>query len=98
MSIIFLFVIVSACGNEEVDGDGKGPADIPVEWANAEVQKDQATRAKLLVENDGIMSPEKGPQNRMISRNYKLTEWKVAEDSYFYEITYHHPSENKCED
>ena len=63
MSIIFLFVIVSACGNEEVDGDGKGPADIPVEWANADVQKDQATRAKLLVENDGIMSPEKGPQN-----------------------------------
>ena len=48
MSIIFLFVIVSACGNEEVDGDGKRPADIPVEWANAEVQKDQATRAKLL--------------------------------------------------
>ena len=47
MSIIFLFVIVSACGNEEVDGDGKGPADIPVEWANAEVQKDQATRARI---------------------------------------------------
>ena len=44
MSIIFLFVIVSACGNEEVDGDGKRPADIPVEWANAEIQKDQATR------------------------------------------------------
>ena len=30
MSIMFLFVIVSACGNEEVDGDGKGPADIPL--------------------------------------------------------------------
>ena len=28
------------------------------------IQRDQATRAKLLVENDGIMSyPEKGPQN-----------------------------------
>ena len=48
MSIIFLFVIVSACGNEEVDGDGKRPADIPVEWANAEVQKDQAKMLELL--------------------------------------------------
>ena len=47
MSIIFLFVIVSACGNEEVDGDGKRPADIPVEWATAMIQKDQATRAKV---------------------------------------------------
>ena len=46
MSIIFFFVIVSACGNEEVDGDGKGPADIPVEWATAMIQKDQATRAR----------------------------------------------------
>ena len=50
MSIIFLFVIVSACGNEEVDGDGKGPADIPVEWVNAEVQKDQSKMLELLGE------------------------------------------------
>ena len=48
MSIMFLFVIVSACGNEEVDGDGKGPADIPVEWATAMIQKDQAKMLELL--------------------------------------------------
>ena len=95
MSIIFLFVIVSACGNKEVDGDGKRPADIPVEWANAEVQKDQATRAKLLIENDGTMSLDKGPQNDNTIDDYKLTEWKIDKDRYYYEITYSHPTENK---
>jgi hypothetical protein len=28
------------------------------QWADTEVQKDQTTGAKLLVENDGTMSPE----------------------------------------
>lgn len=95
MSYMFLFVIVVGCGSEEVDGDGKVPADIPLEWANAEVQKDQATRAKLLVESDGTMSTEKGPQNDHIIEDYKLTEWKVDSSRYYYEITYRHPTESK---
>ena len=44
MSIMFLFVIASACGNEEVDGDGKGPADIPVEWVNCRGSKKSIER------------------------------------------------------
>ena len=63
MGMLFLLVIASACGNDEVDGDGKGPADIPVQWANAMIQRDEATRAKLLVENNGVMSLDKGPEN-----------------------------------
>lgn len=94
MSMVLFMGIVAACGNDAVDVDGKGPVDIPVEWANAEVQKDQATRAKLLVENDGTMSPDKGPQNENTIEEYKLTEWKVDNDRYYYEITYKHPVEN----
>lgn len=96
MMSIFVFIIAAACGSNEVHKvDGKGPADIPVKWANAEVQKDQATRAKLLVENDGIMSPDKGPENDKTIEKYKLTEWKVNDDDYFYEITYLHPIKNE---
>ena len=47
MSFMFLFVFVAACGNQKVDGEGKVPADIPVEWATAMIQKDQATRARV---------------------------------------------------
>ena len=47
MSFMFLFVFVAACGNQKVDGDGKVPADIPVEWATAMIQKDQAKRLEL---------------------------------------------------
>lgn len=93
MTISWLLIIAAACGNNEVDG--KGPADVPVKWANAEVQKDQATRAKLLAENDGIMSPDKGPENDKTIEKYKLTEWKVNDDDYFYEITYLHPIKNE---
>ena len=39
MSVLFLLVIASACGNDEVDGDGKGPADIPVQWAECRSSK-----------------------------------------------------------
>src|SRR3954452_8429053 len=95
MGVLFLLVIASACGNDEVDGDGKGPADIPVQWADAEVQKDQATRANLLVENDGTMSPEKGPKNENRIEDFKLIEWKVDDNRYYYEITYQHPTEDK---
>ena len=31
----------------------------------------------LLVENDGTMSPEKGPENENRIEDYKLIEWKV---------------------
>ena len=96
MSVSLLLLIAVACGSkEEVTGNGEGPADIPVQWANAEVQKDQATRAKLLAENDGIMSPDKGPENDKTIEQYKLTEWKASDNHYFYEITYQHPIQDK---
>ena len=50
------------------------------------IQRDEATRAKLLSENDDIMSPEKGPQNKIELGSYELIEWKASEDKYFYEI------------
>jgi hypothetical protein len=96
MSISLFLIIAAACGSNEANKiDGKGPADIPVKWANAEVQKDQATRANLLAENDGIMSSDKGPENDKTIEKYKLTEWKASDDHYFYEITYQHPIQGK---
>jgi hypothetical protein len=94
MSIIFLFVIVSACGNEEVDGDGKRPADIPVEWVNAEVQKNQSKMLELLAEKSKALDPEDRADNQNDIKEYKLTEWKVTDDRFFYEIIYQHPSKN----
>lgn len=91
MSVLFFSVIASACGNEEVDGDGKGPADIPVQWANAMIQRDEATRARLLVENNGVMSLDKGPENIGKLESYELTEWKANNDKYFYEINFVDP-------
>jgi hypothetical protein len=91
MGMLFLLVIASACGNDEVDGDGKGPADIPVQWANAMIQRDEATRAKLLVENNGVMTLDKGPENIEKLGSYELTEWKASNDKYFYEINFVDP-------
>ena len=44
-----------------------------------------------MIENDGTMSLNKGPQNDNTIDDYKLTEWKVDDDRYYYEITYQSP-------
>lgn len=89
MSFLFLLIIAAACGSNEING--KGPDDIPVEWAKAMIQRDEATRASLLLENDGIMSPDKGPQNKEKLGIYELTEWKANDDKYFYKIKFIDP-------
>ena len=48
MSFMFLFVFVAACGNQKVDGDGKVPADIPVEWATAEDSKRSIEEVRII--------------------------------------------------
>ena len=95
MSILFLFVIAAACGNKEVDGDGGGPADIPVQWATAMIQRDEATRATLLVENNGVMSSDKGSENNKKLGSFELTEWKASDDKYFFEINFVDPISNQ---
>ena len=80
MSFMFLFVFVAACGNQKVDGDGKVPADIPVEWVNAEIQKNQSKRLELLDEKSKALDPEEGPQNKDTIKEYKLTEWKATDE------------------
>ncbi|MDR0140144.1 hypothetical protein RFW18_20485 [Metabacillus idriensis] len=89
LSISFLLVVAAACGNNEVNG--KGPEDIPVEWAQAMIQRDESTRAELLIKNDGVMSPDKGPQNKQKLESYELTEWKANDDKYFYRIKFIDP-------
>lgn len=96
MSVSFLLLIAAACGSkEEVNGSGEGPADIPVQWANAEVQMDQAKRLELLEEKTKALDPKHGPENNKAIEQYKLTEWKVSDSNYFYEITYQHPIEDR---
>ncbi|OHR66389.1 hypothetical protein HMPREF3291_01685 [Bacillus sp. HMSC76G11] len=89
MSISLLLVVAAACGSNEVNG--KGPEDIPVEWAKAMIQRDESTRAELLIKNDGVMSPDKGPQNKQKLESYELTEWKANDDKYFYRIKFIDP-------
>jgi hypothetical protein len=95
LSISFLLLITAACSNNKVNGNGQGPADVPVKWADAMIQRDEATRAKLLVKNDGIMSPNKGPQNKRKLGSYELTEWKASDDKYFYKIKFIDPEANE---
>ncbi|WP_374720621.1 hypothetical protein [Peribacillus tepidiphilus] len=89
IGISFLLIVAAACGSDEANG--KGPAEVPVKWANAMIQRDEASRAKLLVKNDGIMSPDKGPQNKQKLGSYELTEWKANDDKYFYKIKFIDP-------
>lgn len=89
MSISFLLIVAAACGNDQVNG--KGPADIPVEWANADTQRDQSKLLSLLDEKETALDAEDKADNNKTVKKYKLVEWKVDDEHYFYEITYENP-------
>lgn len=92
MSVSLLLLIATACGSkEEVNGNGEGPADIPIQWVNAMIQRDDATRVKLLLDSTKALDPEKGPENEMTVKDYQLTEWKASDEKYFYEIKFIDP-------
>lgn len=96
MSVSLLLLIAVACGSkEEVTGNGEGPADIPVEWANAMIQKDQAKRLELLEDKTDALDSEVGPQNQEKLEQYRLTEWKANDEQYFYKIEFHDPVKDK---
>lgn len=88
-SISILVLIVAACGNNE--GDETGPADIPIKWANADTQRDQSKLLSLLDEKETALDANDKADNKKNVKDYKLVEWKVNEDNYFYEITYENP-------
>lgn len=92
MNVSFLLIIAAACGSNEVNGNES--ANIPVEWANADVQKDQSKKLDLLEKKETLLDPEDKPDNKNTIKNYKLTQWKVNEDNYYYEITYENPTQN----
>lgn len=85
--------VTAACGSEKVNG--QGPSNIPVEWVNAHIQKDQGKMAELLEKEQSLIDPEDKADNDSQVENYKLTEWKVDDDRYFYEIVYEHPEEGR---
>ncbi|MDT0163595.1 hypothetical protein [Bacillus sp. AG4(2022)] len=85
-----VFIVAAACGN-----NGQGPSDIPVEWVNAEVQKDQSKMLKLLNEKSKALDPEDKADNDLVIETYKLTEWKANDDRYFYEVIYEHPEKGR---
>ena len=89
ISVSFLLIIAAACGNNEVNE--KGPADIPVEWANADTQRDQSKLLSLLDEKETALDANDKADNKKTVQQYKLVEWKVNDEHYFYEITYENP-------
>ncbi|UQD53146.1 hypothetical protein C0971_14790 [Bacillus methanolicus] len=89
LSISALAIFAAACGKNKVDG--KAPSDIPVEWATAMIQRDDASRVKLLQEKTKALDPKQGPQNNEKLRGYQLTEWKASNDKYYYEIKFIDP-------
>ena len=93
MSISFLVIVAAACGNNEASG--KGPADIPVEWVNAEIQKNQSKMLDLLDKKSTALDPEDTADSEDTIKHYKLTEWKASDERYFYEVVYQDPTENE---
>ncbi|MCA1041996.1 hypothetical protein LCM00_21080 [Bacillus infantis] len=86
-----VFIVAAACSNNETKG--KGSSDIPVEWVNAHIQKDQGKMVQLLQKEQTALDPEDEPDNSVVVENYRLTEWKANDERYFYEIVYEHPEE-----
>ncbi|MFU8692733.1 lipoprotein (plasmid) [Rossellomorea sp. FS2] len=87
--IVFCLLTLVACGSNKVEG--KGPEDIPVEWVNAEVQKDGSKMLDLLKEKTNALNSDQKAENNTVIESYKLTEWKASEDRYFYEVIYENP-------
>ncbi|AUS14699.1 hypothetical protein D9C10_22605 (plasmid) [Bacillus subtilis subsp. subtilis] len=92
LAFSLLSIVAAACGNNEVNGQGS--ADIPVEWVNAHIQKDQSKMLSLLDKKESALDPEDKADNKKTIENYKLTEWKASDDRYFYEIVYENPTKN----
>ena len=88
-SISFLIMIVGACGKNEVDESG--PTDIPIKWANADTQRDESKLLSLLDIKETALDANDKADNKKNVKDYKLVEWKVNEDNYYYEITYEDP-------
>lgn len=84
-----LLLSATGCGSNEVNG--KGPEEIPVEWATAMIQKDQGKRLELLDDKTDALNPNEGPKNKEKVKKYRLTEWKASNDSYFYKIEFKDP-------
>lgn len=84
-----VLIVATACGNNEAKGNG--PSDIPVEWVNAEIQKNQSKMLELLEEKSQALDPKDKADNNLVIKNYKLTEWKATDNRYFYEVVYEHP-------
>ncbi|TDL76170.1 hypothetical protein [Peribacillus frigoritolerans] len=89
MSLSVLMVVAAACGSNEVNG--KGPEDIPLEWANADTQRDQSKLLSLLDKKETALDPEDKADNNKTVEKYKLIEWKGNNNNYFYEISYENP-------
>lgn len=86
-----VIIVAAACGNNEINGQGS--SDIPVEWVNAHIQKNQGKMVELLQKEQTALDPEDEPDNSLVVENYRLTEWKANDERYFYEIVYEHPEE-----
>ena len=91
VGLLAVIIVAVACGSNEISG--KTSADIPVEWVNAHIQKDQGKMVELLEKKETALDPEDKPDNDLIVENYKLTEWKANDNRYFYEVEYEHPND-----
>lgn len=87
-----LLIVAASCSNKEVSE--KGPSYIPVDWVNAQIQNDQAKMLDLLDEKTTALSANEKARNKETIEVYRLTEWKVNDNHYFYMIEYQDPTLN----
>ncbi|SDJ25698.1 hypothetical protein [Alteribacillus bidgolensis] len=86
-----VIVLLSACG----DSEAEDRREVPVQWATSYVQQDQAVRRELQVDPPDSLDADQGPQNNYEVTDYKLTEWKYDDETYFYEIVYYNERNKK---
>ncbi|WP_221568646.1 hypothetical protein [Alkalihalobacillus sp. TS-13] len=84
-----LGIVTVACVPQEPDKD---PAQVPVAWINAEVQNDEGTMYALLAKKSIALDPKDDADFEWSVETYHLTEWKVNEGRFFYEIIYIDPN------
>ncbi|MEK5645947.1 hypothetical protein BK138_34480 [Paenibacillus rhizosphaerae] len=103
LMVAVLVLVASACGgggDQPEKINGMGPADIPLKYVNALIQRDDKTLTDLIAADTSyLLKPENPPQHP----NYKVTtydliQWKFDDETYYYLMEYMNPARNNILD
>lgn len=97
LMVAVLVLVASACGgggDQPQKINGIGPADIPLKYVNALVQRDVKTMSELIASDTSHMGwdlnqPPEHPDNKVA--NYELTQWKFDDSTYYYLMEFNNP-------